>query len=162
MASSGIRYIPELVPKLHRAARKIIAREGLSALKSIYIDTPEGKTAGYWRTPPVSKRMAAVIRKEAIREGTYGSFNYENLTGWERSWDIELELAKTKGQGRMRITPPRWTKRARTREERAQKIEKSLEGMDERIDKHLESRILNKPEETFERLYKKVLKGKNK
>mmetsp|Transcript_22632 Transcript_22632/g.49429 ORF Transcript_22632/g.49429 Transcript_22632/m.49429 type:complete len:167 (+) Transcript_22632:73-573(+) len=161
MASNGVRFIPQLVPKLHRASRKKIHKHGLEALKATWKETPDGRFEGYWKSPVVSNRVANVLRKEAIREGTYGEFNYETLTGWDREWDIELEKSRTRGQGRHRTKAPRLTKRVRTREERAQKIEKAMEGMDERIEKFYEDRAKAKPEKNFEYHYKQMLKNKN-
>lgn len=157
--TGGKNFLPHLVPKLHAAARKQIWRYGIEAMKPQYIETPNGRhRKGYWQGPKVTKRVASDIRKDSIRNGTYGSFNYETLEGWDRAWDLELLKAKSRGQGRMRITVPKLKKAHRTREERAQKIERALEGMDERISQLWEDRIKSKPPDTIENRYKKALR----
>ena len=129
---------------------------GVDALKPYKITKADG--AEVWRSSPISKRRAGVLRKEAIRTGAYGRYNSETLTGWERSWDIELEIMKPRGQGRNRTRPLKTQKRERTREQRALKIEKAMEGMDDRIEEFYAERIAKKPVKTFEYRWKQMLK----
>lgn len=111
-----------------------------------------------WHPPKISKRKAAVLRKRAKREGTYGSWNPENGQGWDPAWDVELEMAKPHGSGRFTVLrPPKKTSRQRTREERARRIEEKLVGMDERIEELHAERIRNKPKPSFEEEYKKMM-----
>lgn len=106
-----------------RSATKWLSRIGEEALQPQLVRES-------WRKPRVSKRVAAVLRKQAIKEGTFGSFDPETGKGWDPKWD---SLRQT---GTMQLRPPKLTTRQRTREQRAQKIEKALEDMDEKIDEH--------------------------
>ena len=107
----------------------------------------------------LSNRIAKVIRKQAIRDGTYGTF--ENGTGWDSAWDVELSRSKPRGQGRLtHMRVPKLPKYQRTREERARKIEEKMEGMDERMDQYHMEKQDAKPAETFENLYKKLMQVK--
>lgn len=56
-----------------------------------------------WRSPRISARRAAQMRKEAIRNGTYGSYDPETGIGWDPSWDrsyrhMALPLKPPKGK----------------------------------------------------------------
>lgn len=114
-----------------------------------------------WHSPKISKRKAAILRKRAKREGTYGSWDPENGQGWDPAWDVELEMAKPHGSGRFTaLRPPKKTERQRTREERARRIEEKLVGMDERIEELHAERIRNKPEPSFEKTFKDMMSAK--
>jgi hypothetical protein len=114
-----------------------------------------------WYPPLLSKRKAAMLRKEAIRSGTYGSFDADKGTGWDSSWDVELAMANPHGLGRysaLRI--PKKSAQRRSREERAQKIEAKMEGMDERMEQLQAEKHRNKPPVTFENTFKELMKVK--
>lgn len=114
-----------------------------------------------WRSPAISKRKANVMRKQAIADGSYGSFNTETGLGWDSTWDVELAKCKQGGgRGRYRMSVPKKVKRHRIREERALKIEKKMEGMDERIDEYYRAKHAKKPESTFENTYKQLMRAK--
>ncbi|KAL7567611.1 hypothetical protein ACA910_000207 [Epithemia clementina (nom. ined.)] len=143
-------------PTFHRAARKLLGYYGVLAMKPRLVQKDDGREL--WRAPKVSRRRARVLRNEAIRNGTYGTFDKKALTGWERSWDIEMAISKPRGEGRFFIRPSKTTKRERTREQRALKIEKAMEGMDDRIEEFYAQRIANKPVKNFEYRYKSMIK----
>jgi hypothetical protein len=42
---------------------------------------------GKWRRPRISGRMAAELRKRAVREGTFGSYDPVLGLGWLSAWD---------------------------------------------------------------------------
>ena len=112
-----------------------------------------------WHPPRISKRKAAVLRKQAQREGTFGSFDPVTGQGWDPAWDLEVAMANPKGLGRyMRLRVPKKAKRHRTREERAQKIEEKLVGMDERMEELHAARHRSKPPPSFELTYRTLVK----
>jgi hypothetical protein len=114
-----------------------------------------------WRRPLLSKRKAAVLRKEAKRTGTYGSFDPDKGTGWDPVWDVELAMANPRCLGRYTaLRVPKKSVQRRSREERAQNIEAKLEGMDERMEELQAERHKNKPPDTFENTYKNLMKVK--
>ena len=145
---------------IHKQARILLSKMGMRALRPLLIEREDGLRV--WRSPPVSRRRARELRKIAIREGSYGTFNKETLRGWERSWDIQLAMLKPAGQGRIRIRPNKGTKSQRTREERAQKIEKAMEGMDDRIEEYYHQKHASKPPRSFESYYKTLVKRSKK
>ena len=59
--------------------------------------------------PLVSRRKAAVLRKRAIVEGSFGSF-IPNVGGWDPAWDEPKKMYMLK--------PTKGHKRDRTREKR--------------------------------------------
>lgn len=129
-----------------RSAAKWLGRVGEEALKPQLVRDS-------WRKPRVSKRVASVLRKQAINEGTFGSFDPETGKGWDPKWD---SLRQT---GTMQLRPPKLTKRQRTREQRATKIENLMEEMDEKIDAHYKKMKDNRTtERTFENWYKELSK----
>ena len=146
------------VPRF-RSALKKLSQHGVDALMpKLIVHDDVGKQN--WRPPLISNRVANVLRKQAVREGTYGSFNTETLKGWDSAWDVELAKAKARGQGRHRLKVPKKAKRHRTREERAAKIEKKMEGMDERIEEYYVEKHSKKPPRSFENYYKKLMRVK--
>ena len=125
-----------------RSAAKWLCRVGEEALK------PQ-KVNEVWKKPKISKRIAGVLRKQAIQEGTFGSFDPETGKGWDPKWD---SLRQT---GTMQLRPPKLNTRQRTREQRATKIEKLMEDMDEKIDAHYDKLKEGRTKErTFENWYK--------
>jgi Mitochondrial ribosomal protein mL59 len=138
-----------------------------------------------WHKPKVSRRKAHVLRKHAIRTGTYGTFDPETGTGWDASWDADLfqrgsvggggiqsssiadgDAATGRarqgggGLGRYRVTVPKRTKRQRTREQRAQLIDRNMADMDARIDEYYAAKHAAKPPDTFENLHKNLMRVK--
>lgn len=89
-----------------------------------------------------------------MRSGTYGSFDSTTGKGWDPSWDDVGKIG--------RLRSPKETKRDRTREERASKIESLLEGTNDKIEEHRAKHEEGKPEKNFMNTYKKMMKGKRK
>ena len=164
-------------PRLRdRGSRRHLIKQGLNALlPTAQIKYPENyigqenvtpaSVSGSersWKPPVLSKRRAAMLRKEAIRNGTYGTFDPEKGgVGWDPSWDVQLAVANPHGLGRytaMRV--PKKASHQRSREMRAQKIEAAMEGMDERMEEIQAAKHRNKPPVTFENTYKKLMKVK--
>ena len=88
--------------------------------------------------------------------GTFGKFDPTTGIGWDPAWDVELALqTKGGGTGRIRIRPNKKTSRERTRELRAQKIEKNMEDMDEEIAKYYLDKQSQRPVKDWEYYYKK-------
>ena len=159
MASSiGRKAFTEGAPRFHSALKKLADR-GVEALKPQRVVYAEQDKV-VWRGPAISNRIANVLRKTAIRDGTYGRFDAQTLKGWDAQWDIDLEIAKPRGNGRHRLRVPKKTGRQRTREARAVKIEKNMQGMEERIEEFYAEKQANKPAETFENMYKKLMRAR--
>ena len=131
-----------------RAALRHLCEHGADALKG-------RKMGDRWRKAMVSNRVAADLRKKAIREGTYGSFCRETGVGWDPIWDNPGRLPNMRA-------PKGVEKAQKSREERAQKIEKKLETMDEQIEEHLNMLRNRKPEKNFENYYKKLMKSRKR
>ncbi|KAL9179436.1 hypothetical protein ACHAXT_008726 [Thalassiosira profunda] len=152
-----------------RSALRQLGRHGVEALRA-------QKVHGKWRKPVVSKRVAADLRKAAIRSGTYGTFDAETGVGWDPVWDAperkrpdflavnsSAEDARNLGgsnqMGISSIRPPKETKRQRTREGRAQKIEELLEKADEKIEEYRSEQEAKKPLPGIEEEFKRMVKG---
>lgn len=157
MASKGLAAV--VTPRFRSAARKL-SRKGVDALKPQKVTVVDrwGMEEEKWRRPSISRRKANVLRKEAISQGNYGSFDASTGIGWDPHWDLDLEKAKSKGSGRLRITPPKKAARQRNREERALKVEKNMADMDQKIDEYHLAKQQAKPPKTFENKYKAMTK----
>jgi hypothetical protein len=152
-----------------RSALRKLCTHGIEALR------PQ-KVNNKWRKPAISPRVAADLRKLAIRSGTYGSFDSETGVGWDPLWDApkakpvpvtnesgEITFENKGGNyGGIQLTllrPPKDTKRQRTREARALKIEKLVEGMDQRIEEFRLEKEAKKPPPGIEEEFKKYMKS---
>jgi len=144
------------------AAVKRLCQHGVEALKPKLIRDSKTRNPTHWNPPAINKRKAAVLRKRSVQEGTYGSFDTNTGRGWDPAWDVELAIAgKTSGgTGRYRIRPSKTTRRERTREQRAQAIEKNLEDMDEQIAQYHLDKASKKPVKNFEYYFKKQGKSR--
>jgi hypothetical protein len=131
-------------PRMRSAVRHLI-NLGEAALRPKKVDEK------MWAKPLISKRIANVVRKQAMKDGTFGSFNPQTGTGWDPKWDAVGQV------GTDVLKPPKGNKQQRTREARAVKIDAKMVGMDERIDEHLRKRTDNKPPITFDVRYKRLL-----
>jgi len=129
-----------------RSALRHLINFGEDALKPKKIDEK------VWRKPLISNRVAGVLRKQAVKEGSYGSFDNQTGIGWDRKWDAVGQV------GTSAYKPPKGTKAERSREGRALKIEAKMEGMDDRIDEHLRKRTANRPPIGFEVRYKRLIR----
>ena len=101
--------------------------------------------------PLVSKRIAAGVRKRAIIDGTFGSWD-DTRGGWIPEWDIPRKMFMAR--------PLKGHKNERTRAARADKITKALEGMDEKIAAHKLERKAQKPTKDLLYRFKKVAERK--
>ena len=164
-----------------RSAVRKLCQHGVEALR------PQ-KVNDKWRKPAISRRVAGDLRKVAIRSGTYGKFDSETGIGWDPAWDaperrhpLLLDAAATTvsasseattatdnitsiimgtNKGSIQsIRPPKETKRQRTRESRAQKIESLLEQADAKIEEYRLEKEANKPKPGIEEEFKRAMKG---
>lgn len=135
-SSSSPRQLPS-------AIRKLCAKGG-EALLPQFVN-------GRWRGAAITARVAARIRKTALIENTFGSFDRETGKGWDPAWDMPRKI--------QRIRPNKETKRARTREMRAQKIESLIETMDEKIDDYRKDKIEKRPVMGIENVIKLMMRG---
>ena len=149
-----------------RAALRHLAEKGIEALKPQKVTTKAVEVAGHyiakpskevWRRPVVSKRVGNVLRKQAIREGTYGSFDSATGVGWDPAWDLVLQqnqYAVTRYGG---MRPNKKTARERSREERAQKLEQNLETRTEKMEEYyLEKEASRVQDKSFEAYFKRL------
>mmetsp|Transcript_34430 Transcript_34430/g.70433 ORF Transcript_34430/g.70433 Transcript_34430/m.70433 type:complete len:160 (-) Transcript_34430:138-617(-) len=155
-----------------RSAVRKLCQQGVEALR------PQ-KVNEKWRKPAISRRVAGDLRKAAIRAGTYGKFDAETGAGWDPAWDapdrrhplldavaavddtesIDSILLGTNKGAIQSIRPPKETKRERTRETRAQKIENLLKEADEKIEEYRLEKEANKPKPGIEEEFKQAMKG---
>jgi len=112
-----------------------------------------------WDKPRISNRVAADLRKKAIREGTFGSFDTTTYTGWDPKWDASIKQGGG-GINWMQIRRPKETKRERIREARAVKIESLLAQADQKIADYKIERREKKPEPGIVHTIKNMMKGK--
>ncbi|CAM9250997.1 unnamed protein product [Ectocarpus sp. 6 AP-2014] len=85
-----------------------------------------------WQTPRVSRRKANVLRKKAIRDGSFGSVVMDADTGkaiggWDPAWDIFEAPAPRP------LRPPKLHKNQRDRAQRAEKITAKLGEQEARL-----------------------------
>ena len=124
-----------------------------------------------WSKPKVSKRIANTLRKKAIRNGTYGTYDPNTGIGWDASWDNHNTNTPTTKSSLscnnenipwMEIRPRKETKRERTREARAKKIEDLLTTADDKILEYRLAQKEKKPDPGIENLIKKMMKDSRK
>ena len=101
------------------------------------------------RRPLVSRREAAVARKEALRNGTFGTFDPEK-GGWLREWD-PVRAPRV-------LIPPKGHKRDRTRAERFRNVEARLQDMPRLIEEHRKTVQARKPPPGVETLLKRLVR----
>jgi len=130
---------------------KRLENDGIAALQAIRIEPSSPyATRVRWKRPVISTRVAKELRKHAIHQGTYGSF--ENGVGWDPAWDAALSTKQKYG----RLQPPKLNKYVRTREERARKIDEAVSTMDQQIEDYYQEKHDAKPVKDFDWLYKKL------
>ena len=108
---------------------------------------PQKLASGKWLAPRVSARYAARYRKEAILNGTYGSYSPETgmygllpLRTMQCSADFELgaaggwDPAWDKAPAAMVQRPPKGHKFERVREQRIATVMKNLEDMPTKLE----------------------------
>ena len=107
-----------------------LAQHGIEALKP-------NLSSGRYQGPMVSPRRAAVVRKRAIIEGTYGTF-CPYFGGWLPEWDKPRKMDF--------IRVPKGHKRERTREARAEKITQAMKEMPKKIQAYKDDLNKRKPD----------------
>lgn len=115
--------------------RRHLARDGAEAFKA-HKRIEEFSARQRWWRPVVGLRKAKVARKQAIVNGTYGSFDEEN-GGWLPEWDHVREPRI--------LRPPKRHKRERTRAARAAKIVDKMKEMPAKIAAYRKEVVDRKP-----------------
>mmetsp|Transcript_24809 Transcript_24809/g.46337 ORF Transcript_24809/g.46337 Transcript_24809/m.46337 type:complete len:161 (+) Transcript_24809:408-890(+) len=137
---------------------KKVNSKPVAALQDFYVAKPSREV---WHRPLVSKRVANDIRKQAIRDGTYGTFDADNGIGWEPSWDLILHSNRHKSpRVAADIQPPKKiTKRIQHRQERAQTIEQNLQQQQQLLDNYYtEKEQARVQDKSFEARFKRMLR----
>jgi Mitochondrial ribosomal protein mL59 len=157
-AAASTASIAAVPTQRYGAARRQLAKKGIEALKAQKVVLSENSVlerTNHWRKPVISRRVAQVLRKDAIKLGTYGKFDLETLTGWDPEWD---EALKSKDlQGRHRIQKPKSHKRERTRADRIAKIDANMEGMTQRMEELMKTQRDNRQRKMdFQSVFKRA------
>eukprot|EP00536_Pseudo-nitzschia_multiseries_P006888 jgi/Psemu1/286753/fgenesh1_pg.153_\ len=152
-----------------RAALRHLCQQGEQALKpqkvvaeaSVSFHQHISKPAReVWRRPKVSKRVANDIRKQALKNGTYGSFCDKTGVGWNPEWDVVLQQHRFETNRFAGVKPAKNTSRERSREERAERLEKNLEGRLEAIEEHYSEKEASRiQDKSFEARMKRMARG---
>ena len=149
-----------------RAALRHLAEHGIEALKPQKVLSKAAKqgmnirSPEVWHRPVVSKRVGNDLRKRALKDGTYGTFNVETGIGWDPSWDLALKSNQFYVSRYGGIRPKKKTKRERTREERAEKIEKNLESRLEKMEEYyVNKESIRVKDMSFEAVHKRMLRS---
>lgn len=129
--------------------RKRLAQHGADAMKA-QARIEDGPRQRWWR-PVVSRRKAKIARKQAILNGTYGSFDLE-AGGWLPEWDDMTEPRVLKPQKRHQ--------RERSRAARALAIEQNMREMPGKIQAYKTEVEGRKPPPGIESLLKRLAKHK--
>eukprot|EP00593_Proboscia_inermis_P009928 CAMPEP_0171326588 /NCGR_PEP_ID=MMETSP0816-20121228/117549_1 /TAXON_ID=420281 /ORGANISM="Proboscia inermis, Strain CCAP1064/1" /LENGTH=147 /DNA_ID=CAMNT_0011826097 /DNA_START=546 /DNA_END=989 /DNA_ORIENTATION=+ len=140
--------VPKKIVRNSRFVESVrrLMQHGEEALKPQFVNE-------MWRGPMVNPRKANAIRKEAMADGTYGTFDVTTGIGWDAAWDRPQKLPS--------VRPFKGHKRERTREARAQRIEGLMEDMDDKIQDYRDAFVASKPEtEGFENMIKNKQAGK--
>jgi hypothetical protein len=157
------KVVAVAVPRFRSALKKLSQHGGAALQPQKFVVGDESEQTNKlerWRKPKISKRVANVLRKQAVANGVYGSFDASSGIGWDPAWDVELEKGRPGGQGRYKLRVPKQKTHQRTREQRAVNIEKKMEGMDERIEEYYQEKQAAKPAKTFENTVKNLMKAK--
>jgi hypothetical protein len=147
-----------------RAAVRHLCQLGAEALKPQKVISKSAQNklnvrpAEIWRRPVVSKRVGNVVRKQAMRDGTYGSFDVTTGVGWEPAWDFALKSTQHEVSRFGGIKPKKLTTRERNREGRALKLEEALETRVEKMEEYyVKKEELRVEEDSFEANFKRVV-----
>ena len=97
-----------------------------------------------------------------MREGVFGSYDPNTGKGWDPQWDIDSSTTVSNQLPWMQIRPHKETKRERTREDRAVRIETLLESADDKILQHRIAQREKRPERGIEVLLKKITDASRK
>jgi hypothetical protein len=107
------------LPKPPQAIRKL-AQFGVAALRPTIAN-------GRYSGPMVKPRVAAMVRKRALVEGTYGSF-CNQFGGWLEEWDTQRKIFFPR--------VPKGHIRDRDRAKRATKITNAMADMPKKLEAH--------------------------
>jgi hypothetical protein len=150
-----------------RAALRHLAEKGIEALKPQKVVSKLAQNGfntrlpEVWRRPVVSKRVGNTLRKQALSQGTYGSFDAATGVGWDPAWDLRLKQNQYQVERFGGIRPKKKTSRERNREDRAKQVEEQLESSQEKLEEYYNHKQDIRVEETtFEAHYKKMVKLK--
>jgi len=119
---------------------RLLSDHGMAALM------PTMKNGKYW-APMISKRKAAVLRKTAIADGSFGTFD-PTQGGWDSAWDVPKQFHFLK--------PFKGHVRERTRPTRAAVITKAMTGMPDRVAKLRDDVNGRKPKKDFSFMLKRI------
>lgn len=151
-----------------RSALRHLCQHGAAALQPQKVITKAVEHGSHvakisrpiWRRSLLSKRVANTLRKQAIQDGTYGSFDGTTGVGWDPTWDLVLHSNRHEAMRVGNIQPKKKTARERSREERANKIEQNLETRLETMDQYYTEKEASRvQEENFEARYKRMMRG---
>jgi hypothetical protein len=151
-----------------RAALRHLCQHGAEALTPTKTQSKTVAVGSYiakysrevWHRPLISKRVANDLRKQAIRDGTYGSFNATTGMGWEPSWDLVLHSNRYQSPRIGNVQPSKKTARERNRHDRAQKLEENLAGQDQAIEGYYaEKQEAKVQDKSFESIYKRMMRS---
>mmetsp|Transcript_1026 Transcript_1026/g.2428 ORF Transcript_1026/g.2428 Transcript_1026/m.2428 type:complete len:159 (-) Transcript_1026:100-576(-) len=149
-----------------RAALRHLCEKGIEALKPQRVLSRAARDGfvyrerEVWRRPVISKRVANDLRKRALRDGTFGSFDTTTGVGWDPTWDFAVMRNQFQAVRYGRMQPKKKTKRERTREERALKIEEKLEDRLEKMEEYYTEKERFRVKDTsFEAQYKAMMRG---
>ena len=157
------RIMSQVVKAPIRMALRNLHTQGIKALQAQPITDPTSSRQR-WKGPIVSRRVAKDLRKKAIREGTYGTYDASEGIGWDEAWDVGL-FKDNSSVGKinwMEVRGFKETKRERTRESRAKRIEALLDGADDKIMQFRQKKRDDKPEGGISNVIKQMIKGSTK
>jgi len=152
-----------------RSALRHLCEHGASALrpqrvvtKPVAVGEFTAKTSReVWRRPLLSKRVANTIRKQAIEEGTFGTFDVQTGKGWDPTWDLTLYSNRYNALRPApfgKLQPSKKTSRQRSREQRAQKIETTLQTSRQTMEDYYSEKEQSRVQaQNFEARFKRML-----
>lgn len=142
-------------PPILGALKKLYTKGAAALLPEKIVD--ETSIRQRWKKPIVSRRIANDLRKKSMKEGTYGSYDPVIGVGWDPAWDQGLFGGKNVGNVNwMEVRGFKDSKRERTRESRALRIEGLLDGADDKIAEYRLKQKENKPEGGIEHIIKRM------
>jgi hypothetical protein len=151
-----------------RAALRHLCHHGVEALRPTQTKSKIVAVGSYvakaprdiWHRPLISKRVANVIRKQAIREGTYGKFDTVTGVGWEPNWDLVLYANRYASQRIGNLRPSKKTSQQRNREERALKLQENLAGQAQAMEEYYAEKAQAKVQDkSFQAKYKRMMRS---
>ena len=105
------------------------------------------KVNGVTRSPLLGALTQAKLRRRAIIDGTYGTWDPETGRGWDASWDKPHTPTLYGGR------EFKGSKRSRTKRERVARIDKAMADMPKKIEEYKQS-ILDGKEKSIYQKYR--------